>query len=238
MLSLRQQTYILLALSALLSTSACNRGNQHLMGTDHKNPSITRVEVVNVSPAPGSVQRYTEPGSCSSSLPITTNSITYPADECLNLNPHSIAQIQILSPAICPNGTRAVFTVFGSSNCWGSVSETTEVSDQVVGRCIDASQVWSYAFVCEGLPDGVPWGKIAAIVGVVGGLAVVGLGLLTGLFFCGGGLVFISLLGLCLWGFWILMGLVRKGLGFGTESLGSNGTVDEAQEEGEGKKSI
>jgi hypothetical protein len=153
----KQQTYILLALSALLELAACNRGMQHVMDTNqngiHKKPSTPSVEVVTSSPSPGSVQRYTEPGSCSSASPITTTSIAYPVDQCQNLNPHNIAQIQILSPAICPNGTRAVFTVFGSSNCWGSVSETTQVLDEVVSRCIDASHVWSCAF---GLPDGAP----------------------------------------------------------------------------------
>lgn len=206
----------------LLHPSTCNRGEQHVMNTDrkntHKKPSTPSVEVITASPRPGSIQRYTEPGSCPSSSPITTNTITYPVDECQNLNPHHISQIQILSPAICPNGTRAVFTVFGSSNCWGSVSQTTPVSDEVVGRCIDAGKVWSCAFVCEGLKEGAPWGKIAAAVAVVGGLAVVGLGLLTGLFFCGGGLVVVALVGLCLWGFWILVGLIRVSLDGGTRS--------------------
>ncbi|KAL2066319.1 hypothetical protein VTL71DRAFT_2390 [Oculimacula yallundae] len=214
MFSLQHRTCILLAIAALLGPSACESGRQYVMSSDgigiHKKPSSPSIEVVTASPGPGSVQRYTEPGSCSSLVPIATNSITYAPDECQNLNPHEIAQIQILSPAICPNGTRAVFTVFGSSNCWGSVSQTTQVSDEVVGRCIDASQVWSCAFVCEGLPDGAPVGKILAAVAVVGGLAVVGLGLLTGLFFCGGGLMVVALVGLCLWGFWILVHMIMK----------------------------
>lgn len=53
-----------------------------------------------------------------------------------------------------------------------------------------------------------------AAVAVVGGLAVVGLGVVMGLFFCGGGLVVVALAGLCAWGLWIVFGLVRVSLLF------------------------
>ncbi len=219
MLSLRHQIKLLLTLAILLDQTTCNLVDhrQHVMNKNHpnyKSPpkaySNPSVEVLSTIPGPGKVQIYPEPGTCSSSSTLTTNINTYRADECQNLNPHEISQIQIASPAICRNGTRALFTVFASSNCWFSASETTQVSDEVVGRCIDASQVWSCAFICEGLPEGSGGvGKLLAAVAVVGGLAVIGFGVLAGVFFCGGGMIFFALVGLLLWGFWILVGLMK-----------------------------
>jgi len=136
--------------------------------------------------------------------PITSSSITYRVDQRQNLNPHNIAQIQILSPAVCPNETRAMFTVFGSSNGWGSVTEATQVLDEIVNMCVDSSQVKSCALICEGFPDGAPW--VAVVVAV---MAIVGFTVPTGIFFCGGDLISLTLGGLCLWGFWVLVSLVR-----------------------------
>lgn len=85
--------------------------------------------------------------------------------------------------------------------------------------CIDARQLWSFAFVCEGLPESVDGGWLGpgGVLVLIVGLILLALGLGTALMFCGISVVFVGGFGLLTWGFWTLGKLIlvkfqRKGV--------------------------
>jgi hypothetical protein len=104
---------------------------------------------------------------------------SYNIDRCYRI-PYNMKKIQITAPAICANGTRAIFITFPSTFCTGWFPSSLEVSDDILGQCLHVAKWWStFAFVCDG--DGIigrerrslrdilrsltPWKVIALIMG-------------------------------------------------------------------------
>lgn len=176
------------------------------------------------SPQDGVLRRYASPEDCYRDPPRTQwqSSASFATDICHNLNPHLTQGLSISTPAICSNGTRAAFVSFRYSSCRESnlgPAGRLSVSDAEVGMCIDARQLWSFAFVCEGLPESVDGGWLGpgGVLVLIVGLILLALGLGTALMFCGISVVFVGGFGLLTWGFWTLGKLIlvkfqRKGV--------------------------
>jgi hypothetical protein len=99
-----------------------------------------------------------------------------------------------------------LFILFKTSSCnEGFGSASTEVSDAVVGNCMDVRGWWSFAFVCDGVVEEergtvIDLSSFLLIVGML--LLALGIGI--AFLFCGGFVMVMGGLGLLFWGFWSL----------------------------------
>ena len=61
--------------------------------------------------------------------------------------------VAILSPAICSNGTQALFATYSRPGCKpGDLKYLGEFPGEFEG-CVDIERIDSFAFICEGLPE-------------------------------------------------------------------------------------
>jgi len=169
-----------------------------------KSKSGARVEVVHARPGPGTVETYLDFNTCDAPIHKQVfNGKHYDVDICHNLNPSLYNTIKITEPAICPNGTRALFARYRYSGCSGPFSAVTQVSDNVLGKCIDSSNLWSFAFVCDGVQKngglGDGWFRPLAMFSFILGTTVFAFGVLTAVVFGGWILVVVGTLVLFFW---------------------------------------
>jgi hypothetical protein len=162
------------------------------------------VEVISRETAPEKVHLYNENTPCRPGY-LPKNSGYYGFDQCHRIEPFAIKQLQIVQPAVCATGARALFTLFKTSSCnEGFGSASTEVSDAVVGNCMDVRRWWSFAFVCDGVVE--ERGTVIDLSSflLIAGMLLLALGIGIAFLFCGGFVMVMGGLGLLFWGFWSL----------------------------------
>jgi hypothetical protein len=168
---------------------------------------ILKVEVL--EPRGGTIHLFSDTTGCESEPSIQR---TYDVDRCYNLNPHVTKEIKIITPAICDNGKRALFGAYQSSNCWGNMYTLKQISDGAVGQCSDASSLWSFAFVYDGLKEETGLFRPMAVFWLVIGLVLLGLGLAMSCLCCGGFVLVSGAFSLLIWGFWTLRKMIKVSL--------------------------
>jgi hypothetical protein len=170
------------------------------------------VEVVNSRTAPAKVHLYNKHTNCRSGY-LSQNFGHYDFDQCHKLDPFAVKELQILEPAVCASGTKALFTLFRSPSCnEGFGSASMEMSDDVVGKCMSVRSWRSFAFICDGIVEEErgtvidlsswisPWAAFLLIAATL----FLALSLGTAFLFCGGFVMLMGGLGLLFWGFWSL----------------------------------
>lgn len=157
------------------------------------------------------------PFSSSSHSPETASPSHHEEDLCYDNSPMSVTELQILQPAICENGTAAIFTTFRFSACNGKATFHS-TAEKLVGKCQSTTGtkdafvhdgVWSFAFVCDGIKGkgedkwefGNPYVWALALMGLIACALAVGLTVLC----CGGAALILAGLGLLFWGLWNLI---------------------------------
>jgi hypothetical protein len=153
-------------------------------------PSSQTAPVVS-SAKDGLLVRYDEASECEADTRERgwQRSKSYSVDQCHNLLPHVTTALSVVSPATCANGTRASFAVYRYRNCEENrfgPAKIIAVGDEDLWTCIDASSLWSFAYLCEGIEEeeGREWFSPAGILAILSGLTTLGLVVGNVLIFC------------------------------------------------------
>ena len=176
----------------------------------------TRIQLPKITPpglAPGFVIKYVNPQDCHSTSPTQQypRPVSYIADKCYNLNypwdidpqnPEIMKWIKITSPAICEDGRKAQFATFAAPFCL--LPHDTMLTDSIMGKCLDVHQVFSFGFVCDGIPEILGKEVLQTIIiSIIAFGVVIGAALL--LLCCGGTAVVGTILGLFVWTLWSIV---------------------------------
>lgn len=133
-----------------------------------------------LKPGPATIHMFTEYKMCNDST--LQKKISFETDRCHNINPLYIKEFTFLAPPVCKNGTRAEYTGFQESNCWGDVWHSWEVTDMHVDQCLgttaDTKQLMSFALVCDGIKRNNSKARLLATLLVLFALSLAVLGLL------------------------------------------------------------
>jgi hypothetical protein len=171
---------------------------------------------------PAIIQTYSPEVTCvpfprSAPSPETVSPTPHEEDLCYDTSPMTVADIQILQPAICENGTTAIFTTFRFSSCNGKGTPHSN-TEELVGQCQSTAGtkdafindgVWSFSFVCNRIKGkgedkwefANPYVWALLLMAFVACALAVGLTVLC----CGGIALILAGIGLLFWGFWNLV---------------------------------
>jgi hypothetical protein len=62
--------------------------------------------------------------------------------------------MEVLSPAICANGTQALFATYSRPGCKSAdLKYLGAIPGEFTDGCADIARIDSFAFICEGLPE-------------------------------------------------------------------------------------